>query len=451
MSSSVRKLTGALLISAACLVAGGGLLPAATAVASSQGTDPVLVAAGDIACSPSDSAFAGNDGTSCQMRATANEIASIAPQYLLPIGDTQYNDFSMPQGTQPTSADYANSYDPTWGRLGARVPGLTVRPVAGNHEYGDVVDSDQPPLASGQTYFDNFGPGGLNELPPAVTNATTDHYSYDIPVNGGSWHVIELDSECAAVGGCAAGSPEETWLRNDLATHPNSCTMAAWHEPRWASGGAGNDDSYAAFWNDLVSAHAALVLNGHDHFYQHFGSMDASGNATTSGVSEFIVGTGGEDHGKIGPPTPTVVAQDGNDFGALKMTLHAASASYAMQTTSGGIVDSGSVACAGKPTQVAGRSGGSYVPLSPSRIVDSRIGQGAVTTLGAGQAVTVTMPASVPQGASAVALNVTEVDATAPGYLSVYPAAGGPPPLEASLNFVAGPANCTVPDCVVPN
>jgi hypothetical protein len=97
-------------------------------------------------------------------------------------------------------------------------------------------------------------------------------------------------------------------------------------------------------------------------------------------------------------------------------------------------------------------SGGSYVPLAPSRIVDSRTGLGGVTTLAAQHGATVTLPSSVPVGATSVALNVTAVDATVAGYLSVYPsAAGGLPPLESSLNFVAGPAGCAVPDCVAPN
>ena len=36
-----------------------------------------------------------------------------------------------------------------------------------------------------------------------------------------------------------------------------------------------------------------MVLNGHEHFYQHFGPMDANGNLVNGGVSQFIVGTGG--------------------------------------------------------------------------------------------------------------------------------------------------------------
>ena len=181
--------------------------------------DPVVVAAGDVACAPSEPLFSGSDPNACQMRATANLIVGLAPNYLLPLGDNQYASKSAPQGTQPSSADYQHSYNKTWGTLESKVPGLVVRPVPGNHEYGANINDDLP-LASGSTYYDNFGPRGLNQLPPGVTNAANDYFSYDIPVNGGTWHVIALDSECrTAVGGCQAGSAQETWLRNDLAAH----------------------------------------------------------------------------------------------------------------------------------------------------------------------------------------------------------------------------------------
>jgi len=126
------------------------------------------------------------------------------------LGDVQYAASSSRRGVQPTASDYRNSYSKTWCKTGASVPGLVVRPVPGNHEYGDT-NGGNPPLASGGTYYNNFGPSGLNQLPAGVTSARNDHYSYDIPVNGGKWHVIALDSECnTAVGGCQAGSPQET-------------------------------------------------------------------------------------------------------------------------------------------------------------------------------------------------------------------------------------------------
>ncbi|HEV3227219.1 MAG TPA: hypothetical protein VGZ52_10300, partial [Acidimicrobiales bacterium] len=48
-------------------------------------TDPVMVAAGDIACDPADPNFGGTSSSTCQMAATANLIKQINPSYLLPI------------------------------------------------------------------------------------------------------------------------------------------------------------------------------------------------------------------------------------------------------------------------------------------------------------------------------------------------------------------------------
>jgi hypothetical protein len=39
---------------------------------------------------------------------------------------------------------------------------------------------------------------------------------------------VVLNSNCSHVGGYGAGSPQERWLRADLAAHPTACTLAYW-------------------------------------------------------------------------------------------------------------------------------------------------------------------------------------------------------------------------------
>ena len=91
---------------------------------------------------------------------------------------------------------------------------------------------------------------------------------------------------------------------------------------------------------------------------------------------------------------------------------------------------------------VAGR--GAYQALVPARILDTRLTAG---TLGAGSSLNVQVlgqggvPAS---GVSAVTLNVTVTDTTAPSFLIVWPA-GLPQPLASNLNWTAGK---TVPNVV---
>ncbi|MGH3118370.1 MAG: metallophosphoesterase family protein, partial [Gaiellales bacterium] len=101
-------------------------------------------------------------------------------------------------------------------------------PVPGNREYNTSG-------ASGYyTYFQD-----------KAFAATPGYYSFDI----GTWHLIALNSNCSEVGGCGAGSAQEQWLRTDLAAHPNSCTLAYWHHPRFSS--KGNDSGYEPFWQAL--------------------------------------------------------------------------------------------------------------------------------------------------------------------------------------------------------
>jgi len=94
-------------------------------------------------------------------------------------------------------------------------------------------------------------------------------------------------------------------------------------------------------------------------------------------------------------------------------------------------------------------TGARYNPLSPSRILDTRSGNGApAAKVGAGSTLTLQVagrggvPAS---GVSAVVLNVTVTDPTASGYLTVWPT-GEALPTVSNLNFAAGQ---TVPNLVV--
>ena len=91
---------------------------------------------------------------------------------------------------------------------------------------------------------------------------------------------------------------------------------------------------------------------------------------------------------------------------------------------------------------VAGR--GAYQALVPARILDTRLGGGPLGP-GATRNVQVLGQGGVPSsGVSAVLLNVTVTDTTAPSFLIVWPA-GIPQPLASNLNWTVGK---TVPNLV---
>ncbi len=92
---------------------------------------------------------------------------------------------------------------------------------------------------------------------------------------------------------------------------------------------------------------------------------------------------------------------------------------------------------------------GSFVPLSPARLLDTRTGTGApVGKLGASGVLElqVTGHGGVPgSGASAVVLNVTVTEPGSAGYITVFPT-GGLAPLASNLNFTTGQ---TIPNLVI--
>ena len=91
---------------------------------------------------------------------------------------------------------------------------------------------------------------------------------------------------------------------------------------------------------------------------------------------------------------------------------------------------------------------GGLTPLTPARVLDTRVGQGAAgpVTGGATASLQVLGVGGVPSiGVSAVVLNVTATEPQAPGYLTVWPD-GSSRPLASNLNFTAGQ---TVPNLVI--
>ena len=89
---------------------------------------------------------------------------------------------------------------------------------------------------------------------------------------------------------------------------------------------------------------------------------------------------------------------------------------------------------------------GTYTPVAPLRVLDTRaaIGIGTTTPLASGQTVTLQVTGLPVSGVTAVVLNVTVTQPSSPGVLTVYP--DDPRPLASNLNWVAGQ---TVPNLVI--
>jgi len=242
----------------------------------------VFVGAGDIA------------GPWTQDEATARLLDNISGM-VFTLGDNAYQN--------GTAAEFTTFYNPTWGRHRLRT-----RPSPGNHDYN----------ISPTPYFNYFYSNNpnLSSLDPNRLG----YYSFNLV----DWHIISLNSNVAR----GVGSAQEQWLRNDLMANMKPCTLAYWHHPRFSSGGVhGNDASMDALYRALYEFGADVVLNGHDHIYERFAPQDPNAQADSTGIRQFIVGTGLYPFGTIQPNSEV---RNNTTHGVLKLTLHPDSYEWAL-------------------------------------------------------------------------------------------------------------------------
>ena len=292
-----------------------------------RGGDPVIAAAGDIACDPDLTRFGTGLGTNdaCHMLQTSDLMLKMDLSAVIPLGDLQYENGTLDK--------FQRSYDPTWGRLRAQT-----RPVVGNHEY-------RTPGAAG--YFDYFNGPGVFDGPAGARDK--GYYSYDL----GAWHVVTLNSQCSHPAAdnpyrrdCDAGSPQEQWLRADLAAHPTRCTLAVWHHPWFSSGLEGVNDRVRPLVQALYDNGVEVLLTGHDHGYERFAPMDPSFNRDGErGLRQFVIGTGGKNEEMHRYPQPNSEVRSEGSFGVLKLELRPNAYRWEFVRDRGSFADSGANAC----------------------------------------------------------------------------------------------------------
>ncbi|HEY0485434.1 MAG TPA: metallophosphoesterase [Mycobacteriales bacterium] len=237
-------------------------------------------------------------------RDTAHLVTSLGVNRVLALGDLQY-----PSGGL---ADFRRYYGPTWGHFRRET-----EPAPGNHEY----------LTSGARGYLAYW--GATARPHGHT-----YYSFDL----GGWHLISLDSNIAR----GAGSAQIRWLHADLAATSSRCVLAYWHAPRFSSGRYhGNDPGEATFWSELYARRADLVLNGHEHNYERFAPQTPGASASSTGIREFVVGTGGNGSYPFAGAQPNSQRRFTGQYGVLVLTLGPTSYSWRYVEVGGRVLDSG--------------------------------------------------------------------------------------------------------------
>jgi hypothetical protein len=220
-------------------------------------------------------------------------------------------------------------------------------PTIGNHEY----TANKAP-----GYFDYW-----NNIP--------NYYSF----NAGGWHFITLNST-SQYNQVAVGKPQYNWLVQDLAANPNTCTIVYFHHPVFSIGPQGSTASLAPIWSLLAQNNVSIVLSGHDHDYQRWTAMDGSGTPSATGVTQFVVGTGGHGAQNFVTTDSRMLVGYGvspNAIGALRLELSGKTAAFKFINTAGTTLDSGTVTCnkAGSgptPTPTATLLPATPTPLPPT-------------------------------------------------------------------------------------
>jgi acid phosphatase type 7 len=300
-------LLAAITITATLTIANGS-----SQIKAQTSRESTLIAAGDIASCPE----TGDDQTAKLIQSMLEKT----PATIAALGDLVY-----PTGKLET---YQNCYGPTWGKFLKQT-----KAAIGNHDYAN---------GTSQGYASYFG---------AAAGPSPEHYySYDLGTGQekklGTWHVIVLNSNCWAVGGCEQGSKQYKWLQSDLEKNPNNCTLAYWHHPRFSSALHGNNEFMQDVWALLANSGVELVLNGHDHNYERFAPLNAAGQPSKTGTRAFVVGTGGKNTYPFLITKPGSQVRKTNVFGVLELKLKASSYDWRFVPVAGKtFTDAGSTNC----------------------------------------------------------------------------------------------------------
>ena len=299
----------ALIVAAALIVpasAQRAAAPAGLGVSSLAG-DPVLVGAGDIA----DCDTTTDSDTAALLDAIDGTVFAA--------GDNAY--------LTGSADDYANCYEPTWGRHKSRT-----RPAPGNHEYS--VRAGCPVLRVLRRARRTIRRRLLQLRSRRVAHRVAQQQ-----------HRGECRVRAGTVAAGRSGRQPHVSARSPTGTTPVQLGLH------------GNDLQMRDIYQALYDFGADVVVTGHDHDYEQFHRQNADGVLDANGIREFVVGTGGTTLRPFGVIHPNSAVRDSSAQGVLKLTLHPTSYDWNFVPIAGGVfTDAGSRPCVGSaPAPIGGR------------------------------------------------------------------------------------------------
>ena len=142
---------------------------------------------------------------------------------------------------------------------------------------------------------------------PLSSSGLEDYYSFDY----GDIHFLVLNTQLSY----AVGSAQYNWVLNDLTNTTSKWKIVIAHIPGYTAGGSGahveDANMIAMAVNIFVPKGVDLVLNGHNHFYQH---------NRVSGIDHVVIGSAGAPLYATGTASYTIKSVSDYCFGIFDFT-----------------------------------------------------------------------------------------------------------------------------------
>ncbi|HEU5271459.1 MAG TPA: fibronectin type III domain-containing protein [Jatrophihabitans sp.] len=254
-------------------------------------------------------------GANPDQAALHGKIAASGARFAVSVGDNGYPNGSQVNygDLQQTAADTSAVFGPSfWTVAGSTIP---LFPAAGNHGLSGTTHTDITTWTEDSAVSSSSG-RYQNDVYCCVNGSSSANYASEwYAFDAGPARFYMLDSAWGdsnigtgsvyandAAAHFTPGTPEYTWLLNDLKTHPSTLKFAFFHYPLYSDNPSQPSDTFLQGLNNLEGMLGQygvdITFNGHAHIYER-----NLPSATGMPVS-YITGTGGSTLEPIGPCHP---------------------------------------------------------------------------------------------------------------------------------------------------
>jgi hypothetical protein len=236
--------------------------------------------------------------------AVSNLVKDWTPDFIITVGDNNYNDGAAETIDQNIGKYYASFIHPYSGNYG---PGSSVNrffPSLGDHDW--LTPGAEP-------YLEYF------QLPG------NERY-YDFV--WGDVHLFALDTSTTEPDGYTAGSIQAQWLQNALQGSTSPWKVVYLHHSPYSSGEHGGRE-YMQLW-DFKGWGASVVIGGHDHDYERL---------EIDGLPYIVNGLGGAGYRAMGTPIPGSLVQYTGVHGAQLVEANASAMVLSFYNKFGTLID----------------------------------------------------------------------------------------------------------------